>query len=116
MVVKSTTIVKHLENLAKVFQLLKQHDLTLNPDQCSFGVRAGEFFGFVLTQRGIEANPCKCSAIIDMKCMIEAKEVQILTGRVATLLRFKAWSADKVKPLFQLLRKNTSFQWIKECE
>lgn len=66
--------------------------------------------------RGIEANPTKCRAIIDIKNPKEAKEVQILAGRIAALSCFMARSADKVRPLLQLLRKNTTFQWSKECD
>jgi len=32
-----------------------------------FGVDRGKFLGFMLTQRGIEANPEKCKAIIEMR-------------------------------------------------
>lgn len=115
-IVKAETNEAHLDNLSKVFQLLKEHNLRLNPDKCSFGVQAGEFLGYVLTHRGIEANPVKCRAIIDMKSPKDAKEVHILTGRIVALSHFIARSAAKIRPLFQLLRKNTSFQWSEECE
>lgn len=59
MVVKSTTDVEHLKNLAKVFQLLKKYELRLNPDKYSFEVQGGEFLDYVLTHRGIEANSVK---------------------------------------------------------
>ncbi|MCI91442.1 gag-pol polyprotein, partial [Trifolium medium] len=52
----------------------------LNPAKCSFGVQAGKFIGFLLTHRGIEANPEKCQDIIDMRSPTSVKEVQQLTG------------------------------------
>jgi len=48
-----------------------------------FRIEAGKFLGFLLTERGIEANPKKCVAIIAMKSPTSIKEVQQLTGRMA---------------------------------
>jgi len=53
------------------------------------GVEAGKFLGFLLTERGIEANPEKCAAIIAMRSPISVKEVQQLKGRMVALSRFK---------------------------
>ena len=101
MVVKSTKEEDHQDNLNKVFDLLRRHDIKLNPEKCSFGVQAGKFLGFMLTRRGIEVNPEKCKAIMDMRSPVDAKEVQKLTGRIASLIRFLSCSADKNLPFFQ---------------
>jgi len=53
-----------------------------------FGVEAGKFSGFLLTEHGIKANPEKCVAIIGMRSSISVKEVQQLTGRMVALSRF----------------------------
>jgi len=45
-----------------------------------FGVEAGKFLGFLLTERGIEANLDKCAKIIGMRSPATVKEVQQLTG------------------------------------
>lgn len=66
MVVKLTIYNEHVKNLTKVFHLMKNHDLRLNPDKCSFVVEAGEFLGFVLLHREIEENPTNCRPIIEM--------------------------------------------------
>ncbi|RDX88932.1 Retrovirus-related Pol polyprotein from transposon opus, partial [Mucuna pruriens] len=60
----------------------------LNPEKCSFGVQAGRFMCFMLTERGMEANPNKCRAVINMRSPQNVKEVQQLIGRVTTLSRF----------------------------
>nr|KYP74292.1 Retrovirus-related Pol polyprotein from transposon 297 family [Cajanus cajan] len=80
MVVKSPSVCRHFFDLQESFDTLVRYQLKLNPAKCSFGVQAGKFLGFLLTHRGIEANPDKCSAIIN-------KEVQQLTGRMASLSR-----------------------------
>ncbi|RDY13816.1 hypothetical protein CR513_01210, partial [Mucuna pruriens] len=76
MVVKSTTTVDHYRALGRVFQVLRRHQLKLNPEKCSFRVQAGKFLGFMLIERGIEANPEKCQAIINMRSPRTIKEVQ----------------------------------------
>ncbi|RDX61416.1 Retrovirus-related Pol polyprotein from transposon 17.6, partial [Mucuna pruriens] len=43
------------------------HQLKLNPEKCSFGVQAEKFLGFMLTEKGVKANPEKCQAIINMR-------------------------------------------------
>ncbi|RDX76978.1 hypothetical protein CR513_42973, partial [Mucuna pruriens] len=67
MVVKSTTMGKHCKALERVFNILRKHQLRLNPEKCFFGVHTGKFLGFMLTERGIEANPDKCQAVIGMR-------------------------------------------------
>ncbi|RDX77340.1 hypothetical protein CR513_42558, partial [Mucuna pruriens] len=67
MVVKSSQTETHFHTLEQVFSILRKNRLRLNPEKCSFGVRAGKFLGFMLTKRGIEANPDKCQAVIDMR-------------------------------------------------
>jgi len=109
MVVKSTKEEDHQNSLNKVFDLLRRHDIKLNPEKCSFGVQPGKFLGFILTRRGIEVNPEKSRAIMDMRSLVNAKEVQKLIGRIASLARFLSCSADKNLPFFQLLRKNEKF-------
>ena len=81
-----------------------------------FGVEAGNFLGFLLTERGMDANPDKCGAIIGMRSPTTMKEVQQLTGRMATLSRFLSVGGDKGYPYFQCLKKNNRFTWTLECE
>ncbi|RDY09048.1 hypothetical protein CR513_06651, partial [Mucuna pruriens] len=75
MVVKSSKEEAHYHTLERVFTILRRNQLRLNPEKCSFEVRAGKFLGFMLTERGIEANPDKCQAIIDMRIPQNVKEV-----------------------------------------
>ncbi|XP_020228479.1 uncharacterized protein LOC109809548 [Cajanus cajan] len=105
MVVKSESVNRHFDDLQELFDTIGKYQLKLNPDKCSFGVQAGKFLGFLLAHRGIEANLDKCSAIINMRSPSTVKEVQQLTGRMASLSRFLSKSADKALLLFQCLRR-----------
>nr|KYP44754.1 Retrovirus-related Pol polyprotein from transposon opus [Cajanus cajan] len=96
MVVKSMSLDRHLDDLKELFETIGKYQLKLNPEKCSFGVQAGKFLGFLLTHRGIEANPEKCSAIINMRSPSTVKEVQQLTGRMASLSRFLYQKIEKL--------------------
>ena len=49
--------------------------MKLNPSKCAFGVALGKFLGFMVSQRGIEANPEEVRAILDMTSPKTVKEV-----------------------------------------
>ena len=87
--------------------------MKLNPAKCAFGVSAEKFLGFIVNHRGIEANPEKIKAVLDMPPS-GIKEVQRLTGRIAALSRFVSKASDKCQPFFQILKK--AFQWDTKCE
>ena len=59
MLVKSRTISQHIIDLEETFSTLRAHGMRLNPTKCAFGVSSGKFLGFIISQRGIEANPEK---------------------------------------------------------
>ena len=116
MVVTSLEKSKHVSDLEELFTTIAKFKLKLNPEKCIFGVEAGKFLGFLLTERGIDANPDKCAAILAMRSPATVKEVQQLTGRMAALSRFVSASGEKDHPYFQCLRQNNKFVWSKECE
>jgi len=116
MIVTSPEKSKHVADLEELFTTIAKFRLKLNPEKCIFGVEDGKFLGFLLTERGIEANPDKCAAILAMRSPTTVKEVQQLTGRMAALSRFVSASGEKGHPYFQCLRRNNKFAWTKECE
>ena len=114
MLVKSTTTELHIAHLSEAFQILRKYNMKLNPAKCAFGVSAGKFLGFIVNHRGIEANPDKIKAVLDMPPPSGIKEVQRLTGRIVALSRFVSRASDKCQPFFQVLKK--AFQWDTKCE
>ena len=114
MLVKSQDEEIHPDDLQETFDTLRQYNMKLNPSKCAFGVSSGKFLGFMISHRGIEANPDKIQAILDMKPPQNVKEVQSLTGRVAVLNRFVSKATDKCLPFFRVLRK--AFEWTDDCQ
>ena len=90
--------------------------MKLNPTKCVFGVPAGMLLGYIVSQRGIEANPAKIKAIQSLKKPEELKDVQQLTGCIAALSRFISRLGEKAIPLYRLLKKSDKFVWDQEAD
>jgi hypothetical protein len=72
--------------------------------------------GFIVSNRGIEANPVKILAITDMWAPAIIKDVQKLTGCMAALNRFSSWLGERGLPFFKLLKLQDKFQWMEEVK
>ncbi|XP_074377886.1 uncharacterized protein LOC141719406 [Apium graveolens] len=104
MLVKSEVTTDHIKHLMEMFNILRRFRMKLNPQKCVFGVESGKFLGFIVNHRGIEANPAKIKALLDMKSPTNVKQVQSLTGRIAALNRFVSKSSDRCKEFFKAIR------------
>ena len=114
MLVKSLCENNHLDDFQETFDTLRSYNMKLNPSKCVFGVTNGKFLGFTVSQRGIEVNPEKVQAIIELRSPKTVKEVQSLNGKIAALNRFVSKAMNKCLPFFRTLRK--SFEWTDECQ
>jgi hypothetical protein len=101
----------HLADLAETFANMQDARLRLNPEKCVFGVRQGKILGYLVSHRGIEANPTKIQAIINMTPPQSARDVQRLTGRLAALNRFISKSAEQSLPFLKTLHGAKDFAW-----
>jgi hypothetical protein len=80
-------------------------------------VSAGQLLGFLVSERGIEANPEKIQAILTMGKPAKLHDVQKLTGRIATLSRFVARLGEKALPFYALMKKlDDKFEWTEETD
>ena len=100
MLVNSVKAELHVAHLAESFQILKGYNMKLNPTKCTFGVLVGKFLGFIVNSRGIEANPYKIKAVLDMQPPSNTKEIQRLMGRISAPSHFVSRSSDKCRPFF----------------
>ena len=116
MLVKSKVASGHVAHLIDKFRILRVYYMKLNPFKCAFGVAPKKFIGFMVNQRGIEANPEKIQTLIDMSSPSKTKEVKSLTRRVAVLNSFISKATDKCFPFFDSLKGNKRFLWDDKCE
>jgi hypothetical protein len=72
--------------------------------------------GFVVSERDIEANFEKISAIMDMGPIKNLKGVEHVTGCLAALSRFVARLGERNLPLYKLMKKSDNFTWTPEAQ
>jgi hypothetical protein len=97
-VVKTRNSDTLIADLEETFASLREYRWKLNPNKCVFGVPSGKLLGFIISHRGIEANPEKISAITSMKAPTCIKDVQKLTGCMAVLNRFISKLGERGSP------------------
>nr|AAV43881.1 putative polyprotein [Oryza sativa Japonica Group] len=105
-----------ITDLEETFASIRAFKMKLNPEKCIFGVPSGKLLGFMVSHRGIQANPEKISAILNMKPPSSQKDVQKLTGCMAALSRFVSRLGERGMPFFKLLMKTDNFQWGPEAQ
>ena len=105
MIVKSRDKADHLATPERFFQRIRKFKLRLNPKKCIFSVSSGKLLGYMV-KWGIEVDPDKIKAILDMPVPKTEKEVRGFLGRLQYISRFIARLTDICEPIFHLLRKN----------
>ena len=95
--------------LSATFENLKRFNIKLNPKKCTFSVPKGKLLGYMVSERGIEANHDKITAVTNMGPIRGVKGVQRLTGCLTALSRFIARLGEPGMPLYKLLKKSNTF-------
>ena len=88
----------------------------MNPKKCTFGVTFGKLLGHIVSERGIEVDPKKIRAILDMPTPRTKKEIKGFLGILQYINCFIAKLADICEPIFRLLRKNQPTVWNDDCQ
>jgi hypothetical protein len=115
-VVKTRESHTFIEDLEETFANLRRVNIKLNPTKCAFGVPSGKLLGFLVSHRGIEANPDKVKAIEEMRPPRNLKEMQCLAGCMAALGHFIARSGEKALPFFKPMKRTGKFEWTPEAD
>ncbi|GJZ22776.1 reverse transcriptase domain-containing protein [Tanacetum coccineum] len=119
LVIKSRTEEEIVRDIEETFKTLREINMKLNPKKYTFGVEEGMFLGYKVNTKGLKVCPDKVDAVLSLpspKCL---KDVQKLNGKLASLNRFLAKSAEKSLPFFKTLKKCTKksdFHWTAEAE
>jgi hypothetical protein len=115
-IVKTRKAFDLLSDLETTFKCLRAKGVKLNPEKCVFGVPRGMLLGFIVSKRGIEANPEKITAITNMGPIKDLKGVQRVMGCLVALSRFISRLGERGLPLYRLLRKTERFTWTPKAE
>jgi hypothetical protein len=98
-------------DLEQTFAKLRANDIKLNSKKCVLEVPRAMLLGFIVSERGIKANPEKISAIMRMGPIQNLKGVQRVTRCLTALNRFISCLGERGLPLYRLLKKADRFAW-----
>ena len=96
---------EHLQNIEKVFQVLKDLGVTVNKKKCTFFEKEIEYVGFILDKNGVHVNQNKVKAINELAEPKDLKQLQIFLGGINYYSKFIPNMADIAKPLYRLIEK-----------
>ena len=116
LIVKSKERSEHCYVLRKFFEQIRKYKLRLNPKKCAFRVTSGRLLGFVVSQKGIEVDPAKAKAILNMPPPCTEKELRGFLDRLQYINRFICQLTDVCEPIFKLLKKNQPKDWNEQCQ
>src|SRR3954469_14063205 len=94
-----------ISDLEETFASLRKFNIMLNPKKCFFKIPARKLLGFIVFERGIEVNREKIKAILNITRPTRLKDVQRLTGCIATVILFVSRLGERAAPLYKLLKK-----------
>jgi hypothetical protein len=115
-VVKTRKADDLVDDLRIAFGCLRANEVKLNPEKCVFGVPRGMLLGYIVSQRGIKANPEKVASLERMGPIRDLKGVQKVLGCLAALSCFISRLGEKALPLYRLLKKHERFSWTVEAQ
>jgi hypothetical protein len=110
-VVKSGKRGDLLSDLEETFDNLRKFRMMLNSKKCVFGVSSGKLLRYMVSSRGIDANPKKVEAIDKLQPPRMRKEIQKLAAMMAALSRFISKLGEWGMPFYKLLHKADGFKW-----
>ncbi|GKA32755.1 reverse transcriptase domain-containing protein [Tanacetum coccineum] len=119
LVIKSRTEYEIVRDIEKTCKTPREINMKLNPKKYTFGVEEGMFLGYKVNSKGLKVCPDKVDDILSLPSPKCIKDVQKLNGKLASLNRFLAKSAEKSLPFFKTLKKCTKksdFHWTTEAE
>ena len=110
-IVHSKNVEEHLDHQKQVLERLENSGLKLNLKKCSFWKREIKILGHVVKNGSIKMDPEKIQAISQRVPPNTVKQLQSFLGCTNFYRKFIKDYAKTVKPLAELLKKDTKYIW-----
>ena len=75
-VIKTRHVESLIDDLRVTFDNLRAYDIKLNPEKCVFDMPTGKILGFIISNRGIKANPAKIQALSQLATPTDLKQIK----------------------------------------
>lgn len=116
LIVYGRNLESHNKNLIKVFERLREVNLKLNPAKCEFLKKDILYLGHVVSEKGIQPDPEKISALEKWPTPQSTEEVKRVVAFMNYYRKFIPNFAELAVPLNQLTKKGINFSWSKDCQ
>lgn len=107
---------EHDAILDKVFSRAREHNVRFNKEKFQYKLKQVKYFGHIFSDKGMQIDPDRVTAIINMKSPNNKKELQVFLGMVNYLRKFIPHLADIASPLQLLLKKDVEWIWTEVHE
>jgi hypothetical protein len=99
-----------------VLERLRQQKLYAKFSKCEFWMEKVAFLGHVLSAKGIAVDPSKVESVTKSEQPLHVTDVRSFLGMVGYYRRFNENFSKIAKPMTELLKNNTKFEWSEACE
>ena len=113
--IHSSSFKEHLQHLNIVIMRLRQANIKLNHSKCTWCSKRIKILGHIISAEGIAMDPAKISAIENMLPPKTVKQLQVFLGMANYYRKFIFNFAKIIKPLYELLKKDTPFNFEEQC-
>ncbi|KAG3133078.1 hypothetical protein PI126_g19325 [Phytophthora idaei] len=111
-----TDVEVHKDHLRKLLGLMRKHKLYANLKKCIFGASEIPILGCLVGKNGVRPDPEKVRVINEWPTLSNVKELRHFLGPVTYLCKYVENYAGKIRPLSQLLKKESEWKRTAECQ
>ncbi|KAG8377434.1 hypothetical protein BUALT_Bualt08G0032500 [Buddleja alternifolia] len=115
-VVYSNSIDEHADHLRTVFQVLRENELYVKKEKCSFAKEEVPFLGHIIGHGKLQMDEAKIRAIVEWEPPTKVTELRSFLGLVNYYWRFISSYSSRAAPLIDLLKKNKPWVWSEACQ
>ena len=105
---------EHIPHLKAIFERCRWYGISLNPKKRIFAMEEGTLLGFLISLEGIKIDRGRVEAIKAIVLPHNKKAMQSFLGNINFVRRFISDSTEIVKPLQEMIKKDSNFKWSKE--
>ncbi|RVW98232.1 Retrovirus-related Pol polyprotein from transposon 17.6 [Vitis vinifera] len=115
-VIYSNTLKEHVEHLRKVFKILRQNELYVKKEKCSFAKEEVSFLRHRIRDGKLMMDDSKVKAIQEWDPPTKVPQLRSFLGLVNYYRRFIKGYSGRAAPLIDLLKKNKAWEWDESCQ
>lgn len=113
--IHSPSFPQHLADIETILKRFRTFGLKLKPTKCFFARDEVQYLGHIITPAGLKPDPNKVKAVAEFPKPTDVPAVRRFLGMAGYYRRFIPHFARITRPLCELLRKETNFDWSEKC-